>query len=170
MNDSQSKSAVTPTVLTCAIALVLTAGTASAADDDLRIIPQVIAGTAGVEPGLAFEWRYHNRPSLIIRPEVFVSDDGRIGAGGAVLYDISSGLGLPESQAVAVGPRVVYHNADQYGWEADAMANWSYDLSGGPHAWQHAVGVLGAVGLAHDKEHDDNDLGASAGIFYSYRF
>ncbi len=50
------------------------------------------------------------------------------------------------------------------------MATWSYDLVGGTRAWQHAVGILGAVGLAHDKEHDDNDLGASAGVFYSYGF
>ena len=170
MNASPRMSTITPTILACAVALALTAVSASAADNDLRIIPQVTAGTAGVEPGLAMEWRCYKWPSLILRPEVFVSEDGQIGAGGAVLYDISLGLELPKRQVVAVGPRVVYHNADHYSWEADAMATWSYDLVGGTRAWQHAVGILGAVGLAHDKEHDDNDLGASAGVFYSYGF
>jgi hypothetical protein len=163
-------SSISPTILACAVVFVLAGSTAYAADNDLRIVPQISAGTAGVEPGLALEWRGMDRSSLILRPEVFVSEDGRIGAGGAVLYDVSVNLDLPKRQAIAVGPRVVYHNADHYSWEADAMATWGYDLVGGVRAWQHSVGVLGAIGVTHDKEHDDNDLGASAGVFYSYRF
>lgn len=170
MNDSRPLSMTGPAILAFAVALALTGPDASAADNDLRISPQAVVGTAGFEPGLAFEWRRLEQPLLILRPEVFVSEDGRIGAGGAILYDVSLILNLPKRQAVTAGPRAVYHNADHYGWEADAMATWSYDLVGGARAWQHTVGVLGAVGVIQDKKHDDHDLGASAGIFYSFKF
>jgi len=32
------------------------------------------------------------------------------------------------------------------------------------------VGVLAAVGVRKDKEHDETRAGANAGIFYSFRF
>ena len=157
-------------MLASAVCLALSGSIASATEHDLRIVPQIIVGTSGFEPGLAFELRGLDWPALMVRPEVFVSEDERIGAGAAVLYDISPILTLSKRQTLAVGPRIVYHNADHDGWEADAMATWSFDLMGGMRAWQHAVGILGAVGVTEDRENDDNDLGASAGIFYSYRF
>lgn len=169
MNNSSIISKCVPGILACGAALALTTP-ASAMESDFRIIPQITAGTAGVEPGVALEWRGLERTSVIIRPEVFVSEDGDIGAGAAILYDVSQNLDLPKRQAIAIGPRVVYHNSDQYSWEADAMATWSFDLVNNDRAWQHAVGVLGAIGIIHDKDDDDNDLGASAGIFYSYGF
>lgn len=171
MNNHLHPSIINPTILACIVGLAAVGSSASAVENDVRIIPQITAGTAGVEPGLALEWRgLDGRPSFILRPEVFVSEDGRVGAGGAILYDVSPNLELPRRQALAVGPRVVYHNADHFGWEADVMATWSYDLLIRQRPWQHAIGVLGAVGVAHDKEHDDTDVGASAGVFYSYRF
>jgi hypothetical protein len=170
MNTSPRTSTITPTMLAYVGAWALMASTAAAVDHDLRIVPQITIGTVGVEPGLALEWRCYDRQSLIIRPEISMNDDGRIGAGGAVLYDASINLDLPKYHAIAVGPRVVFHNADRYSWEADAMATWGYDLVGGTRAWQHSVGVLAAVGVVRDKEHDDNDPSASAGVFYSFRF
>lgn len=170
MNNSPRTSTISPNILACAVALALAGSTASALENDLRITPQITVGTAGVEPGLALEWRGMERPYCILRPEVFVSEDERIGAGGAILYDISSNLDLLSRQAIAIGPRVVYHNADRYSWEGDAMATWSYDLLGGTRAWQHTVGALGTVGVIHDKQQNDNDLGASVGVFYSFRF
>jgi hypothetical protein len=170
MKSTLNTPAIIPRILACTAAIVLVGATASAAENDLRIIPQLTAGTAGAEPGIALEWRSSDLPLYALRPEVFVNEDGRLGAGAAVIYDISPRLGLPRRQALAVGPRLLYHNADHYGWEADALASWSFDLMGGASAWKHSVGVLGALGVAHDKEHGDNDLGASAGIFYSYRF
>lgn len=170
MNPTLRQSTFLPTILACTVVLTSVGSTASAVDNDLRLIPQITAGTAGVEPGLALEWRGMDRSALILRPELFLSEDGDLGGGAAVLYDISDDLDLPKQQAVAVGPRVVHHNSDQYSWEADAMATWSFDLMGESRAWQHALGVLGAIGIAHDKEDDENVLGASVGIFYSYGF
>jgi len=161
---------IVPSLLACTVALAFAASTASAMENDIHIIAQVNAGTAGVEPGLALEWRGMDRQSLIIRPEVFLNEDEDIGGGVAILFDVSDRIGIPQRHAFAVGPRVVHHNSDEYSWEADAMATWSFDLVGGNRAWQHSVGVLAAVGLIHDKEDDDNDLGASAGLFYSYGF
>lgn len=170
MNKSPCEPAIVPGILACAMAMTLAGTTASAVENDLRILPQITAGTAGVEPGLALEWRGMDRTTLILRPEVFLSEDQNVGAGAAILYDISPSLGLAKRQAIAVGPRIVYHNSDQYSWEADAMATWSLDLKSGSRAWQHAIGVLAAVGVVHDKEDDENDMGASGGIFYSYKF
>ena len=151
---------MTAAVLSCAYAV----------EDDLRIVPQIMAGTSGVEPGVALEWRASDLAPLIVRPEVLISEDGRPGGGAAVLWDISTTIDLRGRQAFAVGPRAVYHNSDESGWEIDAMATWTYDLIGGIRPWRHALGVLGAVGIVRDKEQDETDVGASGGIFYSYRF
>ena len=169
MNNQLRMTSIIPKILACSVALTLAGSNASAVDNDLRIIPQIIAGTAGVEPGLALEWRGMDRSNLIVRPEIFVSEDEEIGAGGAVLWDLSRDFDLPQRHAIAIGPRVVYHNSDRYSWEADAMATWSFDLMT-EDAWKHAVGAIGAVGVIHDKKEDENDIGVSAGIFYSYRF
>lgn len=169
MNNAPRKPFIAPIMLGCSMGLAVS--TASAVEHDLRIIPQISVGTAGVEPGLALEWRgMEDQPYFIFRPEIFVSEDGRIGGGAAVLYDISQRIGLPERQAIATGPRLVYHNADDHGWEADVMATWSYDLARGMRTWRHAVGVLGTIGVVHDRDNDDNDLGTSAGVFYSFGF
>ena len=152
-----------------ALALLLAAA-AQAADNDVRLVAQLAAGTAGVEPGLALELRHASSPWLILRPEILLSEDSHLGAGGAILIDVTPALGLPTTQAVAIGPRVVYHHADAYGWEADLLATWSLELSTGATSWRHAVGVLAALGAYEDRQHDDVDLGATAGVFYSYRF
>ena len=151
------------------LAMVSGAGV-HAAEEDLRLVPQVLAGTAGVEPGLALEWRSPDL-AFIIRPEVLLSEDGRPGGGGAVLIDLSPELSLPSGQAFAIGPRAVYHNADDSGWEVDAMATWAYEIARGHLApWRHAIGAIGALGVLHDKKHDETAVGASGGLFYSYRF
>jgi len=169
MNNTLSHPTINP-ILAFTVVLALAGSTASAMDNDLRIVPQILAGTAGVEPGVALEWRGLDKAVLILRPEIFLSEDGDLGAGAAVLYDVSNNLDLPERQAMAIGPRVVYHNSDQYSWEADVMATWSFDLKGDSRAWTHAVGLIGAVGVVHDKDDDDNEPGASVGLFYSFGF
>lgn len=141
-----------------------------AADTDVRIAPQLVVGTAGVEPGLALELRPAASPQIIVRPELLISEDGQLGAGGAVLVDASAALALPKRQALAIGPRVVYHHADDTGWEAGLLATWSFELSSDVRAWRHAVGALAAVGVCEDRRHDDVDLGATAGVFYAFRF
>jgi hypothetical protein len=148
--------------------LAVSMAVACAADSDIRLIPQLAVGTSGFEPGLALEWRGSNHVDMIVRPELLISEDGDIGGGGSVLYDLTPKLGLRAEQSVAVGPRVVYHNAEDTGWEASALGTWSYDLSRGPDSWQHAVGVLAALGLSQDRRHDDADIAATAGVFYAF--
>jgi hypothetical protein len=170
MNNSYHAPTGFSLTLACIAVLAVAGSTAYAAENDLRIVPQLMVGTAGFEPGLAMEWRGRKHLSFVVRPEVFVNEDGGVGGGGAFLVDMSAQFDLNPRHALAVGPRVVHHNSDQYGWEADALATWSYDLVGADRSWQHAIGVLGAVGVVDDKEHDDYDLGLTAGVFYSFWF
>lgn len=58
-------------------ALALSAGVLAplwGAEDDLRIVPQVMVGTAGFEPGMAIEWRAGEMEHVIFRPEAFISE------------------------------------------------------------------------------------------------
>ncbi len=158
-----------------ALAVALTIGVAASAGaldhgNDVRIVPQLMVGTSGFEPGLALEWRGPANPDVILRPELLISEDGRLGGGAALLLALNSKLELPARQALAIGPRVVYHNADDSGWEADVMATWSYELSDDVRPWRHAVGVLAALGVVRDRDDHEFDLGASAGVFYSFGF
>lgn len=157
-----------PSALAWAAVLAL-AGPVAAEDMDLRLVPQLVAGTAGFEPGVALEWRGW-QPRPILRPEVFLNEDGRVGGGAAVLHDLSTTLGLPSRQALAAGPRVVHHNSDEYDWEADALVIWSYDLVGGARSWRHSIEAIGAAGVIRDREDDDYGLGLSAGIGYGFGF
>lgn len=153
------------------IALLASLGAgAGTAENDVRLVPQLAVGTAGVEPGLALEVRTPTRTQFVIRPELLLSEDGHLGGGGAILVDVSTALALPKQQAIAIGPRVVYHHADDSGVEADLMATWGFDLSKGARTWRHAVGILGAVGVRHERRHDEASVGVTAGVFYSYGF
>ena len=141
-----------------------------AAEHDLRIVPQVLAGTAGLEPGVAMEWRSLDIGHLVIRPEIFLSEDHRVGGGGSVLYEFQNEIGLPAGQTLSVGPRLVGHNSDDTGWEFDAFASYAVSLGYVDRPWRHAVGALGALGVRDDRRHDEVNLGASIGAFYSFRF
>ena len=141
-----------------------------AADTDLSIVPQLTFGTAGFEPGVALEWRINGQQPIVLRPEVFVNEDHRIGGGGSVLLDLTRTINLPEQHSVAIGPRVVHHHADDISWEADALVTWNYDLSDRLAVRRHAVGLLGALGVLHDRRDDQQELGATAGATYSFRF
>lgn len=145
-------------------------GSLTSADHDLRIVPQLVVGTAGVEPGVALEYRTASLNRMIIRPEVFLNEDSRVGGGGALLYNVGESFDLPHEQALAFGPRLVSHNSDKNSWEFDAMATYGISLSSMTQPWRHAVGLLAAVGVRHDKEHDEARIGANGGIFYSFRF
>lgn len=142
----------------------------SNANDDIRIVPQVQAGTAGFEPGVALEWRSSGLDHFVIRPEVNLSEDERVGGGAALLYDLRNHLDLPSRHNLSVGPRFVFHNSDDTGAELDFMATYGVALSEGIYPWRHAVGLLATVGVRDDRKHDEMRLGASAGAFYSFRF
>lgn len=139
------------------------------ADDSLSFVPQLLLGTSDVEPGLALEYRPAGESRLIVRPEIFLSEDERLGAGGAVLWDIRDGTRLPARQSLAFGPRVVYHNSDDHGLEVDVLGVYGFDL-GVDRPWRHSLEALAAVGSVHDRKHDDADLGITVGGAYAFRF
>lgn len=161
---------ITSSFILCGIACASGAGALSAEDTDLRIVPQLVVGTAGIEPGVALEYRTGNLNRMVIRPEVFLSEDSRIGGGGALLYEVAESFDLPREHALAVGPRFIVHNSDETSWELDAMATYSVSLSAMTQPWRHAVGVLAALGIRNDRERDETRFGANAGVFYSFRF
>ncbi len=163
---------------TFTVVSVMLSGCAFAVEGDFRITPQLMVGTAGFEPGLALEYRAPASPNIVFRPELFLSEDERLGGGGAVLF--APHFDLPSGQELCFGPRFVYHNSDDTGYEADALATYSVAIGGMQPNARHFVGGLAALGLRDDRHHDDDyddghhhhdlAIGASVGAFYSYRF
>lgn len=141
------------------------------ADHLPRVGANVLVGTSGIEPGAFAEWRLSG-PDLLLRPEAFINEDGRVGFGGAVAWELDF-IKLPEHHRLAVGPRVVYHNSDESGWEADVMAIWSIDLVASQRG-RHYLEIIGAVGVLEEEEDNDKDeesvVGASVGIGYGFQF
>jgi hypothetical protein len=136
-----------------------------------RVGAQVLAGTSGIEPGIFAEWRL-SEANLQLRPEVFINEDGKVGAGGSVGWEPGF-LHLPEHNTLAIGPRVVFHNSDDSGWEVDLMAIWSMDLVPSQRG-RHFLEFIGAIGALEEEEEDDDDeetvVGASIGIGYGFQF
>ena len=147
-----------------------------AEDGALRIVPQILVGTSGFEPGVAVEFGIGSASRLILRPEVFVSDDG-IGGGAAVLWSLAKPFQLGDRNDFAVGPRLVHHNADEHGLEFSAMGIWSIGIGSNLNR-RHAIEIIGALGAVDeidDDDDDDNDdegigFAASVGVGYAYRF
>jgi hypothetical protein len=134
-----------------------------------RLVGEVLIGTAGFEPGIAAEWRF-DAQYLLVRPEVILNEDHRPGFGGSVAWDLKC-FALPERQSLTVGPRVMYHNSDEYGWGVDAMAIWHFDLVPSQRG-RHFLEVIGTVGAIEEEKTGDNDieLGFSAGVAYGFQF
>lgn len=144
------------------------------AGDDLgnpRLVGQVLFGTSGFEPGLAVEWRYSAKHTMLVRPEVFLNEDSRPGGGVALGCELGF-LGLPSGHAITMGPRIVYHNSDDSGWEADALAIYHYNLRSDAHATGHYLEVIGGLGILEDKRDSDSSarLGTSVGVAYGFQF
>ena len=162
-----------------ALALTATAQLATAADlhadhvhNDIavpRLVVQVLGGTSGIEPGIAAEWRFREE-RIVVRPEVFLSEDQGVGGGLSVGWT-PNWFDLPDHHAITVGPRVVFHNSDDSGWEADAQAIYSFGFAGGPHR-QHYFEVIGSVGVLEDtsEDNDKTTVGASIGVGYGFQF
>lgn len=134
-----------------------------------RIGPQVLVGTSGFEPGIFAEWRFGDRP-LVVRPEVFLNEDERGGGGASLGWDLPF-LHLPDRQNITIGPRVVYHNSDESGWEGDVMGIWSLDIYPAQHG-RHFIEVIGAIGALEEEKNGDDDIvvGASIGLAYGFQF
>lgn len=152
-----------------AIALLIATTIAASAAEDIRLLPQLALGTSGIEPGVAVELRDTAVNRLIVRPEILINEDERIGGGLAVLYDISDRLPDMDRRSLAIGPRLVHHNSDETGWEADVMVTFGMQITDRIDAWKHSVGILGALGVRDDREDDNRRIGATLGGWYAYR-
>jgi len=141
----------------------------AAADGSIRVAPEVLVGTPGFEIGVAMEFRSDSWEGITVRPELLLNNDGKIGGGAAILWSLTDTIDLPERQDLAVGPRLIYHNSDDDGFEVSAMGMWSITVGAAPTS-PHAIEVLAALGVLQDREHDDADIAASAGAAYAYRF
>ncbi len=144
------------------------------AGDDLgnpRLVAQVLFGTSGFEPGVAVEWRFSDKYTALVRPEVFLNEDSRPGFGVSLGCELGF-LGLPQGQAITVGPRVVYHNSDDSGWAGDVLAIYHFNLRSDGHATGHFLEAIGALGVLEDKRDDNSGarLGASVGVAYGFQF
>jgi hypothetical protein len=134
-----------------------------------RLVAQAMVGTAGFEPGVAAEWRFKG-PHLLVRPEAFISEDHDLGVGASIGWELTF-FNLPERHTITLGPRVVYHNSDDYGWGADAMAIWHFDLVPSQRG-RHFLEVIGTVGAIEDERRGDNDIdpAISVGAGYGFQF
>lgn len=134
-----------------------------------RVGVQVLGGTSGIEPGIFAEWRL-SEAHLQVRPEVFVNEDGKVGGGASIGWEPGF-FDLPERHALAIGPRVVFHNSDESGWEVDLMAIWSMDLVPSQRG-RHYLEFIAAVGALEEEDDEDDQtiVGASAGIGYGFQF
>ena len=133
-----------------------------------RAVAQVLVGTAGFEPGVAAEWRFGDA-HLMVRPELFLGEDHNLGFGGSIGWELDF-FNLPERHSITIGPRLVYHNSDDYGWGIDGMVIYSLDLIPSQRG-RHFLEVIGTAG-AIEKEETDNDMqfGASVGLGYGFQF
>jgi hypothetical protein len=142
----------------------------AAADTTVGIGPQLMIGTPGFEPGAAAEIHVGMWEPIVIRPELFISDDGRLGGGASLLWSLSDYFSLGDRQRISVGPRVVYHNSDEDGLEVSAFGVWDFLLGDGI-AQHHHIEALGALGVVDDRDEGQGaNLLASGGAAYIYRF
>lgn len=134
-----------------------------------RAVAQALVGTAGFEPGIAAEWRFGD-PHLLVRPELFLNEDNRLGFAASIGWELEF-LNLPERQALTIGPRLVYHNSDEYGWGIDALVIWHFDLVPSQRG-RHFLEAIGAVGAIEEEKGGDDDVepGFSVGIGYGFQF
>ena len=153
---------------------ILSTGLVAAAERDAiypRLIGQLLVGTSGVEPGVAAEfsstepehpWR--------LRPEIFISEDGRVGAGLSLSWRVVKDW-ITGNDELYVGPQAVFHISDDHGWEGSAQAIYSFPIV---HSMpdHHFLQVIGAVGVVDDRKHADHhaDFAGTIGVAYAYQF
>jgi hypothetical protein len=139
-------------------------------DHDLRILPQITAGTHGFNAGAAFEWRPSWRVPLVVRPEAFVNDDFDFGGGASVQWRFADLVRLDDRHDLGIGPRVVHHGGDDYGLEMSVMASWNLDLRLRGERDRHYAQFLIALGGIEDEDDDDTDFAITVGAAYGFRF
>ncbi len=132
---------------------------------DVRVGPQVLLGTSGFEPGAFAEFTWDH---FRLRPELFVHDGRRPGAGVSGLWQLPVDL-LP-AHTLHLGPRVAYHNGkhdhDPRG-EISAMAIYNMPLPPKDAASRHHLEIIAATGVVDE---DGTEFAFSAGAGYVFRF
>lgn len=135
---------------------------------DLRLVPEAMVTLPGLEIGVALEYRAVGAAWLVARPEVFVNDDGDIGAGGALLWSLKDTFRFDRFD-LAFGPRFAHHGAEDYSWSLGGMGLFSYALGGG-NVRRHFIEALGELGVINDKDDDETEINLMAGVAYAFRF
>ena len=165
-----------PTTFTKALSPLLTLAASlpslTAVDEpsSFRIVPQILVGTSGVEPGLAAELYVPEWRIAALRPELFISEDGDLGGGVSALWLLARLRELSSRHDFAIGPRVIHHNSDEHGIEGGVLGIWNIAL-GDLLNQRHSIEILASVGIADDRDDGDGaDLAFSAGAAYAYRF
>ncbi len=132
---------------------------------DIRVGPQVLIGTSGFEPGAFGEFTWD---TLRLRPELFLHDRDRPGAGVSVLWQLP--LSLLDGHTLHLGPRAAFHNGDDSDdprGELSAMAIYNLPIPPKQADTRHHVEIIAATGVVDE---DGAELALSAGAGYVYRF
>lgn len=167
------------TIAAAATAMTMNGYTAYAADvmnDDgvsnPRGVAELLLGSAGFEGGVAAEIRGSGSEYWQVRPEVFINEDSRVGAGVSLDWDLGRVVQLPHDQDLYVGPRVVYHNSNHDKWELGGTAIYSIPIFSG-HPERNHLEIIGAAGYlehrSNDGDHSDR-FGGTLGLGYAYQF
>ena len=132
---------------------------------DVRVGPQVLIGTSGFEPGAFGEFTWD---TFRLRPELFIHDRHRPGAGVSALWQLP--VALLAGHTLHVGPRLAYHNGDDANdprGELSAMGVYNLPIPPTPGDSRHHLEINAATGLVDE---DGTELAFSAGAGYCFRF
>lgn len=132
---------------------------------EVRVGPQVTAGTSGFEFGAFGEFTWDR---FRLRPELFIHDGDRPAAGVAALWQLPVDL-LP-AHTLHIGPRVAYHNGrhdHQPRGEISAMGIYNLPIPPKQADTRHHLEIIAAAGVVDE---DGAEAALSAGAGYVYRF
>lgn len=132
---------------------------------DVRVGPQVLLGTSGVEPGAFAEFTWDH---FRLRPELFLQDFDRPGAGVSALWQLP--VTLPEGHTLHLGPRLAFHNGEDSHdprTELSAMAVYNMPIPPKQAASRHNLEIIAATGLVDEN---GTEFAFSVGAGYVYRF
>lgn len=132
---------------------------------DVRVGPQILLGTSGFEPGAFAEFTWDK---LRLRPELFLHDRDRPGAGVSVLWQLPAKL--MAGHTLHLGPRAAYHNGDHSDdprGEISAMAIYNLPIPPKQADTRHHLEIIAATGVVDE---DGAEFAFSAGAGYVYRF
>ena len=133
---------------------------------DVRVGPQALVGTSGFEPGAFAEFTWDN---FRLRPELFVWDFERPGAGVSALWQLP--VNLMAGHTLHLGPRVAYHNGEHSDrdprGEISAMAIYNLPIPPKQADTHHNIEIIAATGVVDE---DGAEFAFSAGAGYVYRF